>query len=873
MEIEASLTQIEAELRQGHGEQPEMMLKELMRRMRKETLTEWRPTLEPVIERFQRRRRRRLLEFLDARIRGRATEVRESSLASAHPMHPVVEQRDAEAEFRDELRELSEKHIFQWATSYRDCLFHHFDLRLSQIEAGADATTPLAVRRCLSEHSHEIFTKGYGHERDARDASHLGAVQKSVGGLARFLDLPLDYYSVRASTAYQQPPVLALRALFCAAFTGILEGYAAVSFGDERGDSLLPRFSQRWGHNLAFLTRAAAMEVVKLVEPGPLTEGIERSVVPLLESIDRLIKKQREDYFPLPLSSRFSWKDRFLEVGVRAPRSASSRSVIEARVYLDAEHAFSNALTEARARNLALVVAPLKPDVREFVRERQTLADMVVEADGSNPRAVADRAEQVWSRMIYSLRTRRTGEAISHNIAREFPLNTPNPMPFYRVQRTSVRDLLRAFDRTNGVRLWCSVRRSGKTTACFGLDYTAADSVIVSQTCGTGPTDNARTFFEKVCEAAASGSHLSADFVEASVAECAPVADDGRRKVLIIDEYETLFGFLQAGAEQNSYVRYTVVQPLLNQFVEFARDNLLVLLGQQPDAHFILMDQNQLAPYVRQDEFPLFEHVADTRAGELGQLVGKVLTERIGYDPGFLGELHRETAGHPFLTVNVLCALVDWLIAQKRPHRGLKLRHADFAEFREAKLNPSQMAMSRDYDFFRETIKQAMGTRGYKDNRWLFTVYWVLREISRSNPEDLSISRSELNPSLGGDSGPGAVAGCARDPAHRVADQFPALRQPTGEREDPDAGPAGCGGSAGVELTSAQAASRSRACQAEAYSCRRSNQVLLGRRNRRGWRGRQRRIRAVAARRGVRSPIAPRGSAGGRLHGLQLGHE
>ena len=147
---------------------------------------------------------------------------------------------------------------------------------------------------------------------------------------------------------------------------------------------------------------------------------------------------------------------------------------------------------------------------------------MVVEAGDTNSQAVADLAEQVWRKTIYALRSKRTGEAISHNVARLFPLNEPHLIPSYRVQRTSVRDLLRAFDRTNGVRLWCSVRRSGKTTACFGLDYTAADSVIVPQTCGTGPTDNARIFFDKVREAAASGSHLAADFVETSVAECAP---------------------------------------------------------------------------------------------------------------------------------------------------------------------------------------------------------------------------------------------------------------------------------------------------------------------------------------------------------------
>lgn len=747
MDMEARLTEIEARLAIGHREEPEMMLRRLIEQMPRQSLTEWRPALEPVIERFQTKRRKRLLELLDARISGRAPEVREPALAPvSYPEAALTIERARvwEEQFRSELRELSERHIFQWATSYRDCLFRHFDRFVAQNEATRHDRALPVVRRRLSEHSHEIFSKGYGHERDVKEATHFDAVQKSIAGLVRFLDLPLDHYSVRATNTYDQNAILALRSLFSAAAMGIMEGYAAVGFADERGHALLPRFSRRWGHNLAFLTPEAASELVELVEPGPLTGGIERSVIPLLTAIDQLIRKEREDYFPLPLLGRFSWDDRLLEIGVRAPRSASARRVIEARAYLEGDRAFSSALTEAGARNVALVVAPLRPHVREFVRERGTLAAMVADTHDLEADATVERAVEVLARTIHSLRSRRTGPAIAHNIAREFPLKTPSMMPFYRVERTSVRDLLSAFDRTNGVRLWCSVRRSGKTTACFGLDFTAADSVIVSQTCGTGPSSNARLFFDRVSDAVASSSRLAGNFVEASVGDCAPVAPDGRRQVLIIDEYETLFGFLRAAAERDAYVRYTVVQPLLNQFVEFARDNLLVLLGQQPDAHFILMDQNQLAPYVRQDPFPLFEHVSGSRAGEFGQLVAKVFAERIGCDPGFLGALHDETAGHPFLTVNVLCSLVDWLIEQKRPYRGLSLTQGDFDEFRSAGLQRRQLAISRDYGFFRHAAADAMGRRGYDVNPWLFTVYWVLREISGNATEDFSIGRRDL---------------------------------------------------------------------------------------------------------------------------------
>ena len=493
MDIERKLKEIERELRLGHAERPDQMLRKLLGDMGRESVAEWRTDIQAVVDEFQRKRRQALNDFLDARIKGRAhgrqpqavgrspAGVREPTASPPYPKPSRAATTDHEAEFRNDLNELGRKHIFQWSTSYRDCLFRHFGRHLSQVEAQADASLA-AIRRPLSEHSHEIFVKGYGHERNIKATPHFGAVQKSIGGLARFLDLPLDYYSIQAANTHRQQRVLALRALFSAACLGILEGYAAVRFDRERGDSLLPKFSSRWGHNLAFLTPAAAKEVAELAEPGLLTEGVLRSVIPLLASIDRMINKQREDYFPLPLSSRFSWPERFLEVGLRAPRSASSRPSLEARAYLDAEHVFPRALTEAYTRNVAVVVAPLKSDVRAYVRDRTALSSMVVEADDAQPRQLSgrgtfgsravDMAEQVLSRTIYDLRSKRTGAAISHNIAREFPLDTPNPMPFYRVQRTSVRDLLRAFDRKNGVRLWCSVRRSGKDDRLFSVSTT-----------------------------------------------------------------------------------------------------------------------------------------------------------------------------------------------------------------------------------------------------------------------------------------------------------------------------------------------------------------------------------------------------------------
>ena len=129
MDIEARLTEIEDRLAIGQREEPEAMLQRLIRQMGRQSLIEWRPTLEPVLERFFPKRRRGLRELLDARIAGRPMEVRERALAPVYPEAAMsADQIHAwEKEFRSDLHELSERHIFQWATSYRDCLFRHLD--------------------------------------------------------------------------------------------------------------------------------------------------------------------------------------------------------------------------------------------------------------------------------------------------------------------------------------------------------------------------------------------------------------------------------------------------------------------------------------------------------------------------------------------------------------------------------------------------------------------------------------------------------------------------------------------------------------------------------------------------------------------------
>lgn len=403
---------------------------------------------------------------------------------------------------------------------------------------------------------------------------------------------------------------------------------------------------------------------------------------------------------------------------------------------------------------MSLIVAPLLGDVVVGVRASDRLKSAVVAASGATGDAEISASDDqvrqaILSRLQLTVYGRRSPRASSrpleYNFARNFPLNNPFLTRYYHVDRSSVRELMRTFERRNGARVWCSVRRSGKTTACTDLGATGTATVVI-QTCDTtGQAVGGSIFYESVTAALAGGAQLPNGFFRDAVIRAAgPRANDPERIVCVLDEYETLFGRLKASGRPDNELRYTVVQPLLNQMAEFARDNLLVFLGQQPNAHFILMDQNQLSPHIQQDAFPLFRYNPAAGRTEFGELVTRVLTPRIMVEPDFVAALHDETAGHPFLTVNILVELVDWLIEQARPVGGLTLTGPDFGEFAAARLGPQQVRLSPEYSFFRGAASEAMGNDGRRDTPWLYAMYRVLRSITRMSAGDFACSRSDF---------------------------------------------------------------------------------------------------------------------------------
>jgi hypothetical protein len=650
---------------------------------------------------------------------------------------------------RDGFAELSDRHIFQWSTFYRDFI----TTTLNQLLQVAYTPTGLrdmcaALREEFSRHGSEIFMKGYEHSAHTAKIEHTYAITKSLNGLQRFLELPIDLYSAHASRARITGRAQALRNLASSMLAGILIGYAETTFAHQSGGAVLPRFPRSWAHYMGFMTEADLAQLLMHLEGGDFRDGATNTVLPITAALDEAAKSIRDDQFTIPRLGQFTWDQRRLDISLAGPLASTGEDSIELQCYIDPAFVTRRTLEEAANRGVSVIVAPLRPDLLDWVVSRELLRTSLVNSAGDERLAGVPVKDRVGQLLQFALSRDRKGLAtdapLSYNFARDFPLQNPFLTKYFHVYRASVRRLLNSFERRNGVRLWCSVRRSGKTTACFDLESTTGTSTVVSQTCErTAHDPGADLFYERFSEALESSRRLSATFVRDTIAECSQVnTSESQRFIFVLDEYETLFERMRLAVKRDRELRYTVVQPLLNQFVAFARDNMVVFIGQRPDAHFILMDQNQLSPYVQQDPFPLFEYEKES-GGEFRELVRKVLTERVTFEPGFIESVYAETAGHPYLTVSVLISFVDWLIYTKRSTGALHFTEGDFASFADDRLTPAFVSTSAEYMLFRQIVTQALAESD--DNPWLHAVYTCLRYFGESRSASMLMTRDAFD--------------------------------------------------------------------------------------------------------------------------------
>jgi hypothetical protein len=262
----------------------------------------------------------------------------------------------------------------------------------------------------------------------------------------------------------------------------------------------------------------------------------------------------------------------------------------------------------------------------------------------------------------------------------------------------------------------------------------------------TGGDNASRILFEEVCDALDTMNPLPRDFLRNIVTRAAPMGGQPNRgSILIVDEYDRLFGRLRVAGRRSEDARHLVIQPLLDQFVEFATENLLILLGQQPNAHFIFMDQNQLSAYVQQEPYPLFSHEAGSPESEFHELVRRTFQKTLRFDTSFVDAIYEETGGHPFLTVNLLRDFVDWLIQKNVIPSDMLLTRELFREYGTHGLTCSAIGKSRHYHYFRAATSEALSVVGIEHSPWIHVAYKLLRHLALNSVAGSSITMRHDN--------------------------------------------------------------------------------------------------------------------------------
>jgi hypothetical protein len=646
-----------------------------------------------------------------------------------------------------------EKHIFQW-DSYESLGLFEALSQLASLNTDADDWSMIitSVEEAFYEHSRGIFKKGFD-EQVRKGRSQTATSSKALGGLRSFTEVIISNQAYLTGSTLRDTPVSARvrTARLCqAALAGIVGGFCALkaSAGALRvdGQQLIAESDPFvWGHAFAYMNAAnlsqilSEMEDLQGLDPDPLVcllQGMEKAAsssgifMPLLDEVT--VDRAASGMWPITLRYRSLANQKYENLRLRVTLSDGAVSSETARAPIHRE-------------NCALSVAVVNPETYAAIRSEVVGYERVVAAGGID-RLASERARTCIELAIGDLvRASQRDLPLEINFAENFPLDRDDQVRLhYLVSRIGVLD--RTVKLGHGAYLWCSVRRSGKSTAAYYM--TRSEGNVAWQT--FRPERNEDMVLKQELERAVGRGDLPQDFVTRIVtyASDGTGSPDGAR-VLVIDEYEQLFSYLMAVAE-DAAVRQNVVIPFINQLLEFSLENILIMLGLVPNAHYILMDQNHLAPSVRASPFPLFAFSEEPGASEFVELLEKVLTPQVTFDHRFASSIYGETRGHPYLTVELMRHFMAFQIGNRRRRSTLDFGQEDFDEFRQARFSPRKFALEeRNYAFHRSALKEAisLGSRAglSASDQWIHYVSWILRAVSEGSSASLNPAEMRID--------------------------------------------------------------------------------------------------------------------------------
>ncbi|WP_186129788.1 hypothetical protein [Burkholderia gladioli] len=725
-----------------------MQLSELIRTLPRQELVLASYDIRHQIDRFLKRRRRDLLLELDGRLSKAAQDSAKndgadsvqsssSTAATASPLNIRVQTM---------LRDLARNHIFKWSPNYRDTLRFIVDSALNDLPSADFMDSEIsAFSDHFAAHSQDVFSRGFSFQI-RRGLDPAIAEIKSVSGLQAFLDLVVSIFIERRQSVDSAASASILWGTTSAILVGIVRGYGSVTFGDVTGWQMLSKNLSSWVPPMGF---CRGTELIAFFDDFPSdyhNQELHRSLGGTALAIERLAHKFYDDDVLLPRLSRMSVQGPArLDITLAAKRGERRQDLL-VTCYWQGKLQSNLPITAAQALRAAVVVAALDDGVGSWVETEQVQGVVNTSGHAADSQQVHHLSELIFA-CIQDQEFRDDGygdpTVMTHNFASDFPLDDPDFRRQFLVQRHSVKLLLQELEGSTGIHLWCSVRRSGKTTAAQELTDSSGASVVIAQTMDRVPRMPIQNIFAtRIREAFQAAVELADDFFVRVVRECALAAAateaGDRRTVFIIDEYESLFGLIDAYSRADRALKVMVALPLLSQMVDFATRNLLIFMGQRPDAYLVLSAQNQLSPLVRQISFPLFEHVDGAPDTEFSQLLAYVLDEKLPFDTSFAAAVYEETSGHPYLTVNLMVDFCNWLIANGYRLGGAPLTGQQFADFARDRLAVPALKRSPHYEFFHGQMAEYLSEQAREDEPWLWAIANILRSLATKHPRNFT---------------------------------------------------------------------------------------------------------------------------------------
>lgn len=699
-----------------------------------------------IINRFLPKRRRKLTEAYWSRLDGDSGAHGSPSSSSDTPDTSTSLQGFITS-LDNRFDELSKWHIFQWSTYYKDELRAIMAETVELLRSSDNVDAAFAeVGTAIQRHSVEIFTKGFSFVMSQNWATREAAVTKSLGGLRAFLELPVEIYADESSRITEPRDCRALRRVTSRMLRGILIGFLDSSIGEIDPGELLVKTAKTWIHVLPLLEESDLNSLGERVDLKGISPILGQPLKLVAQELDHASSKSSVDAVVVT-SAMININDESIDITLRPPADSSDTKPLELAV-LGGDGPVVKHQIEQRVKLGYIACVTPKPAQSywkgTFPTKEVKNVVVVMPEEGSN--SVGFLLSRLRLRFYENTVVVQPNVPLRTNIAERFPLENPTLLTFFRVERPSIRALQTTLSTRTGVILWCSVRRSGKTTGVSELASGIAERNAVFQRCEmTGGDKTSRMLFEEICDALDKLNPLPRDFLRSIVTRAAPMGcQQNRGSILIVDEYDRLFGRLRVAGRRSEDARHLVIQPLLDQFVEFATENLLILLGQQPNAHFIFMDQNQLSAYVQQEPYPLFSHEAGSHDSEFHELVRRTFQKTLRFDTSFVDSIFEETGGHPFLAINLLRDFVDWLIQQKVIPGNMLLTRELFREYGTHGLTLSAIGRSRHYHYFRAAASEALSVEGIEHSPWIHVAYKLLRHLALNNVTN-SISMSYDN--------------------------------------------------------------------------------------------------------------------------------